>query len=222
MDTKKRIIEFIKFKKLKTSEFEKLCSLSNGYISSMRKGFGKDKLNNVLNKFPELDRDWLLYGTGSMLKNESHDNHKSTNDSQIAKLDEEYKLYSTYKIPMSSMAGSLTNFVENISARANYERIIVPIRGVDVAMQITDNSMSPEFPYGSTVLLMKVDRDAHIRWGKAYVLDTKNGSFISNIFNSEDEKHIRCTFQNTNYNEFEISKEDILCIFNIVMLISPK
>ena len=33
----------------------------------MRKGFGVDKLNNVLRAFPELNRDWLLYGEGDML-----------------------------------------------------------------------------------------------------------------------------------------------------------
>lgn len=67
MNTKERIIEFIKFKGLRISEFEKLCSLSNGYVFSMRKDFGKDKLNNVLNKFPELNRNWLVYGEGEML-----------------------------------------------------------------------------------------------------------------------------------------------------------
>lgn len=48
--------------------FETACGLSSGYVTSMRKGFGSDKLNNVLNAYPELNRDWLLYGEGEMLK----------------------------------------------------------------------------------------------------------------------------------------------------------
>ena len=34
----------------------------------MRKGFGSNKLSNVLKAYPELNRDWLLYGEGPMLK----------------------------------------------------------------------------------------------------------------------------------------------------------
>lgn len=68
MSVKERIVEFIKIQGLNVSEFEKRCNLSNGYISSMRKGFGTEKLNNVLREFPSLNREWLLYGEGEMLR----------------------------------------------------------------------------------------------------------------------------------------------------------
>ena len=70
MDTtiKDRTIEFVKHKGITMKTFEQRCGLSSGYVTSMRKGFGSDKLNNVLIAFPELNRDWLLYGEGEMLK----------------------------------------------------------------------------------------------------------------------------------------------------------
>ena len=67
MTVKERVYAFIDFKGISVKKFEELCSLSNGYVSSMRKGFGEDKLNNVLKMFPELNRDWLIYGEGEML-----------------------------------------------------------------------------------------------------------------------------------------------------------
>jgi transcriptional regulator with XRE-family HTH domain len=67
MTIKERIYSFIEYKGITVKKFEELCGLSNGYISSMRKGFGTDKLNNVLTMFPELNREWLLYGEGEML-----------------------------------------------------------------------------------------------------------------------------------------------------------
>lgn len=67
MTVKERVYAFIEFKGISVKKFEELCSLSNGYVSSMRKGFGEDKLNNVLTMFPELSRDWLIYGEGEML-----------------------------------------------------------------------------------------------------------------------------------------------------------
>ena len=68
MTIKERIYSFIEYKGISIKRFEELCDLSNGYISSMRKGFGRDKLNNVLTVFPDLNRDWLLYGEGEMIK----------------------------------------------------------------------------------------------------------------------------------------------------------
>ena len=65
---KDRTIEFVKSKGITMKAFEQKCGLSTGYVTSMRKGFGADKLNNVLTAFPELNREWLLYGEGNMLK----------------------------------------------------------------------------------------------------------------------------------------------------------
>ncbi len=68
MDFKDRVKAFIDYKGISIKRFEELCGLSNGYIAAMRKGFGHDKLNNVLSVFPDLNRDWLLYEEGDMLK----------------------------------------------------------------------------------------------------------------------------------------------------------
>lgn len=70
MDIKERLIHFIKYKGIPISRFEEICSLSNGYVSSIRKSLGIEKLENVLKSFPDLNRDWLLYGEGEMLQNE--------------------------------------------------------------------------------------------------------------------------------------------------------
>ena len=100
---KGRTIEFVKHKGITMKTFEQRCGLSSGYVTSMRKGFGSDKLNNVLTAFPELNREWLLYGEGEMIKGNvsqtSHgdnspningnDNHLEPNSSLLDKaLDE--------------------------------------------------------------------------------------------------------------------------------------
>lgn len=69
MEVKDRVYEFVKFKGITMRKFEEICGLSSGYVSSMRHNFGKDKLTNVLTQFPELSREWLLFGDGEMLKN---------------------------------------------------------------------------------------------------------------------------------------------------------
>ena len=71
MTIKDRTYKFIEYKGISVKRFEEMCQLSNGYVSSMRKGFGSDKLNNVLLCFPELNREWLLYGEGEMLNHDA-------------------------------------------------------------------------------------------------------------------------------------------------------
>lgn len=84
MTIKDRVREFVKFKNISMSKFEEICGLSNGYVNAMRHGFGVEKLNNVLKQFPELSREWLLYGEGEMLKsgNFSQNQEKVTQNNE--------------------------------------------------------------------------------------------------------------------------------------------
>ena len=70
---KERTIEFIRHKGIKMKTFEEKCGLSTGYVTSMRSGYGSEKLKNVLSAFPELNREWLLFGEGEMLNKETPD-----------------------------------------------------------------------------------------------------------------------------------------------------
>lgn len=81
---KDRTIEFVKYKGITMKSFELKCGLSTGYVTSMRKGFGSDKLNNVLTAFPELNRDWLLYGEGEMIKGNVTQTSHGDNSPNIA------------------------------------------------------------------------------------------------------------------------------------------
>lgn len=65
---KQRLVQFIKYMNLTQKEFEERCDMSNGYVSNIRKSIGTDKLQNIVQQFPELNRDWLLYGEGEMIK----------------------------------------------------------------------------------------------------------------------------------------------------------
>lgn len=82
MSIKERTAAFIKYKGIPIKKFEEMCGLSNGYISSMRKGFGEDKLNNVLSAFPELNRDWLIYGEGEMISSKVIQNNQNGDNIQ--------------------------------------------------------------------------------------------------------------------------------------------
>lgn len=101
---KDRTIEFIKFKGITMKSFETRCGLSSGYVTSMRKGFGSDKLNNVLTAFPELNRDWLLYGEGPMLKENITQHANGDNNTQIAGNGNLVEMSSSLKLAIEEIA----------------------------------------------------------------------------------------------------------------------
>lgn len=68
MSVQERIKQYCKAKGLSIRQFEINCKMSNGYVSSMRKGLGLKKLEQVLIAYPDLNREWLLYGEGEMTK----------------------------------------------------------------------------------------------------------------------------------------------------------
>lgn len=68
MDVKSRLIRYIETKRLSIRAFERKNGLSNGYVKSIRKSIGTDVLSTILENYPELSRDWLLYGEGKMLR----------------------------------------------------------------------------------------------------------------------------------------------------------
>lgn len=65
---KERIISFIKYNSLSQKKFEELLGLSNGYVNNIRKSISDNVLFKICGQFPALNRDWLLYGEGEMLR----------------------------------------------------------------------------------------------------------------------------------------------------------
>lgn len=65
---KQRLVQFIKSMHMTQRAFEIRCGMSNGYVANIRKGIGEDYLLNIAQQFPQLNRAWLLFGEGEMLK----------------------------------------------------------------------------------------------------------------------------------------------------------
>lgn len=65
---KQRLVQFIKFMHLTQKAFEERCGMSNGYVANIRRGIGNEYLQSIAQQFPQLNREWLVYGEGEMLR----------------------------------------------------------------------------------------------------------------------------------------------------------
>lgn len=65
---KDRIVYYLDYKHITKAYFCKAIGASPSFLNSMRKGLSTEKIDIVVSAFPDLNRDWLLFGEGPMLR----------------------------------------------------------------------------------------------------------------------------------------------------------
>lgn len=235
MSIKNRTKKFIEYKGLTVSGFEELCDLSNGYISSMRKGYGREKLNNVLNAFPDLNRDWLLYGEGDMIKvpatmtvfnatpEERQDAESGVDISDVPaeiveEIEEKVKEEMSIPIITSEIASTPnTNIKKYIRDKGDeLKRIYINdlTQGAKVAECVESISMWPTFQPGDWVFVKFIDKDSIID-GETYYFDLNTLPTMIRKVKIENDK-LRLIAKNPNYGDIIIGYNEVNNIANIV------
>ena len=238
---KTRILAFINYKGMKMKAFEDRCNLSSGYITSMRKGFGSEKLNNVLTAFPELNREWLLYGEGEMLKssvinhNVVHGNANNSivgDNNNVSMLrpnkygdspNEERKWapvipQSYAHMPDFDIMGHITKQMTG----GDIEKLYSGTANVDVWHYITDDALEPYYRRGDCLGLKAYEKDdLRIIPGELYAVNTKRDGLIVRILYNTDSGDLlaKCTNKPA-YDDFVIPRSDVIRIFKKVLRFS--
>lgn len=101
-------------------------------------------------------------------------------------------------IPYGARGGTIGDFLDGVHDY-DCERITSPIKGADYAMEVTGDSMSPEYPSGSRVLIKRIDPTAFVAWNEVYVLDTPNGAVIKRVRKTGDPSVVECVSVNPAY-----------------------
>lgn len=127
-------------------------------------------------------------------------------------------------LPLLAQGGKLNDFVVSVG-EYDCERIISPIRDAQLAITVSGESMAPEYPAGSVVLVKRIDERKFIEWGRAYIVDTANGVVIKYLAPSDKgEGYIRCISLNPEprYAPFDISLSDVFGVYRVLICMSIK
>lgn len=218
MGLQDRIRQFVEYKGLQPKSFESIVGLSNGAFAKLSDNTRQSTIDRISTAFPELNQSWLRSGDGEMLKE-----YVTQSEQELPLVDTSCK-YETYLLPQSAMGGTLAGFPADGAALQNCEKVISPICGVDFAITVYGDSMAPEYPSGSRVLIKKVNPEVFIDWGKAYVLDTSNGVIIKEVVESAKEGCIRCHSINPDpkFSDFDVPMSEIYGIYRVLMCLSAK
>lgn len=207
MGLKERVVAYCEKKHITVHRFEKECGLSNGYLNRVTKRPSDEKLNAIASSFSDLNIDWLLTGEGEMLKT-------STEQTETTP-------YTVPLVPISAQGGSFNDFVVSVRD-SDCEKVISPVKHVDFALTVTGDSMAPEYPGGSQVLVRKVNERAFIEWGRVYVLDTCNGTVIKKLNPGRDDDEVLCVSVNPDYQPFYVKLADVYGLYRVMMCMTLK
>ena len=220
-ETKERLLQFLRYKKLGQQKFEISIGMSNGWANKVGDSIRENTLQKIKEVYPELNIAWLKSGVVEMLiTGDSEGTLETPGDSETS---EEITAKLIPLLPIAAQGGSLNDFVVSVK-ESDCEKVVSPIRGADFAMPISGDSMAPEYPNGSQIFIKRINEKAFIEWGKVYVLDTCNGVVVKVLVPSQKDGYVRCVSINTDpiFAPFEVAWEDIHGVYRVLLCMSVK
>lgn len=203
---KGRLLKYLKEQRIPQTEFCRKLGVAPTYIGVIRKSIPAEKVNRIVTLYPNLSRDWLLYGEGEMYVKEPNDPRRFLQEAG----------YLVPLLPVTAFAGNITAWSQSVNAN-DCEKVISPVQGVDFAIRISGDSMEPDFHDGSIVLIKKIDDKAFIPWGHPMIVDSSNGVFFKDVYPSEKgRKYIEAKSINPKYPPLQIPQECIHGIYRVV------
>lgn len=164
----------------------------------------------IYSKCEGISSDWLLTGTGSMLKGSATPEHRAPITVQPG---ENYP--TRPHIPVSAAAGALDGIAQSVTdTDCELMPVIHSFPSYDFTITIDGDSMMPDYHSGDDLVCAFVTEADNINWGKPHVLDTAGGVVFKRIYNGGDS--ILCKSINPDYDDYEVSKDDILRIAKVV------
>lgn len=204
---KERLIQYLTYKGVSVSRFEKACGLSNGYVNSIRTSIQPDKLTAIAQAFPDLNIAWLMIGDA---------NGEEMLRGWLSECDKALVLDDNYTIPlvpMDAAAGFGTFTYEDQRIEEYYN--VREFAGSSFLLRVKGDSMQPRFLSGDIVAckVVEVSDMLFFQWGRVYAICTKSqGVMIKRIQPSADSDCIRCVSDNEKYAPFDVPKSDILAL----------
>ncbi len=208
-------------------KFYEKIGVSRGTLES-NTGITEEIMTKFITTFPEISIEWLFFGNGKMLRENTNqtvqdstdtqeniqpqitqNQHKDTkNKANVAILTKENK--GIPLIPASAFAGGFTGNIQILEYEC--ERYVIPMfKDADFLIPVKGSSMYPKYSSGDVVACKKLPSWNFFQWGKVYVLYTDQGPIIKRVCEGKDEDHVLIVSDNAErYKAFQLLKSEII------------
>lgn len=204
---RERLMYLLKYKRMSRTEFARRLGLSINYVGAIRKSLPSVRVRQIMELFPDLNRDWLLYGEGAMLN--------PSGDEQPRRR----RVYEIPMLPVQAEAGTLSSMSQGVMP-CDCETVISPV-DADLAIQVRGDSMEPNFSNGDTLFIKRINEKNFIPWGNPMVIDTENGVLVKAVYPVEgDSEMIEARSYNPTYPPLRVPTATIYGLYQVTGRIS--
>ena len=228
-----RIRELIYHFHTNVKAFSELCGYERpqafyDILNGKTRAISSTMAERIRTAFPEINGVWLLTGTGNMLltpegtETQPSDEQAALKPAAAESAPAAAPDNAVRSIPLvetPALAGPLHAYLAEGCDLAGCKRFVTAIPTAEIAVPVSGDSMEPDFPNGSVVLLSKINERAFIPWGHTLVISTENGVFIKRIMpDAKDESYICAESINPRYPAMRIPKSSVFDMYRIVAM----
>lgn len=177
-------------------------------------------IKSILNVYTDISPEWLITGSGEMLKSATPISVSTSSDNSIS-----YRLVPL--LNLDAVGGIHSPNV--VSGDREYADQLIPFTDAqegDVALTVSGESMSPTCPPGSRVLIRQIPQwREYFGYGNIFVLLLTDGRRILKEVQkySEDSKnYILCKSHNDKYPEEELPKSMIASVWKVIKILNER
>lgn len=219
---KQRILEYLEFKGVSMYQFNKDSGVTRGVIEK-NTGISEENISKFLVYAPEVDVNWLVLGTGKMLKTYDSDEEISrfvNEPDNVFKLKTDRNVKNQL-IPLYDIVAS-AGIVELLNSKTLTQAkdyINIPnLPKSDGALYIKGDSMYPLLKSGDIVIYKKVNNIMdNIFWGEMYLvsLDVDGEEYNSVKYIQKSDKgdeYIKLVSQNSHHHDKDIHLSRVMAL----------
>jgi phage repressor protein C with HTH and peptisase S24 domain len=213
----------MKIKQLNDNKITVEAGISNGLIGKGRKrgAISQENISKILQKYTDLNANWLLTGEGEMLKSE-----KNQVSVVAVKSNEIILQQKSIPLVMQNAIAGFGNADFSISEADVKEYYIIPkfkYCKVDFMIEISGSSMYPKYNSGDIVACTIIRDSTFIQWNKCHIIATREqGILCKRLRQASKENHLLAVSDNNDYPPFEISTDEITGVALVVGVIRLK
>ena len=201
--TRERIQKLMHKEGITQNEFAKRIGRQQSNVSHILtgiRGIPRSFYKEIIDAFPGLNRDWLMFGEGNMFDTIDEPEHEHSKDTRP-------------RLPKYVAEGHLDDYYKGEKRKLCQERNVVQqFPDYEFTIILKNNRMSPKYERGDELAFKKA---TIIEWGNDYLLDTFEGPKFKRIFDEGDS--IRCvSYNREEYPDFLIPKDKIYGCYKCV------
>lgn len=203
---RERILKVLHREGISQIEFSARIGRAQSNVSDIMRGkrsIPNKFLADIIEAFPDINKDWLIFGEGAMNKGENIPGAAVSSETRP-------------RLPKTMAEGNIEAYLNGPKrAECTEKKIVTQFPDYEFTLILKNDRMSPKYQRGDELAFRKT---TIVEWGNDYLLDTTEGPKFKKVFKTAEG--VRCvSYNKKEYPDFEIARDQIYGYYKCVGVI---